>query len=235
MASPPRGDGCRQGLGRGSGGAGVPGALPEVTARLPSAEGWTEPAFLAAGSLPVSGSRPEPAFSLKSWGRKRSHGVHVLLSAGRAHPEKVSFGRVPAAAHTDAPREGPLPGQARRGGMRGRPVELTSRVGWSPGGSSGSWDPQSLGFWFASCILCFQRKRFGLETRKAPVAGSPAWERAGSRCTSQCGAVWQGGASRGHSGVAPRGQLVSSATLSLAARLGGAGMGAGSAAPRGHM
>ncbi|KAF3814008.1 hypothetical protein GH733_018040 [Mirounga leonina] len=68
--------------------------------------GWTEPEFLAAGSLPVSGRRPEPAFSLKSWGRERSHGVHVLLSAGRAHPEKVSSRRVPAAARADAPREG---------------------------------------------------------------------------------------------------------------------------------
>nr|XP_025720252.1 uncharacterized protein LOC112817396 [Callorhinus ursinus] len=71
-----------------------------------TAEGWTEPEFLAAGSLPISGRRPEPSFSLKSWGRERSHGVHVLLSAGRAQPEKVSSRRVPAAARADAPREG---------------------------------------------------------------------------------------------------------------------------------
>lgn len=113
MASPPcaRADGCRPGPAEAPAGLGCPGHS-ELTARpAGTAEGWTEPEFLAAGSLPVSGRRPEPAFSLKSWGRERSHGVHVLLSAGRAHPEKVSSRRVPVAARADAPRKG-APGWA---------------------------------------------------------------------------------------------------------------------------
>lgn len=70
-----------------------------------TAERWTEPDFLAPGSLPVSRRQPEAASSLKSRGRERNHGVHVLLSAGRANLE-VSSRCVSAADHADAPREG---------------------------------------------------------------------------------------------------------------------------------
>lgn len=60
--------GARQRLWQGWGVRGAlrvhgPSAGPASTA-----EGWTEPEFLATGSLPVSGRRPEPAFSLKVLG-----------------------------------------------------------------------------------------------------------------------------------------------------------------------
>lgn len=163
-----------------------------------TAEGWTEPAFLAAGSLPVSGGRPEPAFSLKSWGRKRSHGVHVLLSAGRAHPKKVSFRRVPAAVHADAPPGGPLPGQARRGGMRGHPVELTSRVGWSPEGLTGFLGPP------VSWVLVFRlhsllpKEGIWTGNQEGPSRGLPGLGKSGIQVRRP---VWSRPAGSGRSGA----------------------------------
>lgn len=72
--------GTRQRLHQGWGVWGLPRVHGWTAGPASTAEGWTEPEFLTTGSLPVSGRQLEPAF--KSWGQERSHGVHVLLSAG---------------------------------------------------------------------------------------------------------------------------------------------------------
>ncbi|XP_034844508.1 translation initiation factor IF-2-like [Mirounga leonina] len=128
----PVGTGAGRGLAEAPAGLGCPGHS-ELTARPAStAEGWTEPEFLAAGSLPVSGRRPEPAFSLKSWGRERSHGVHVLLSAGRAHPEKAAIPASEGRPQWPAPR----PGKERAPGTQPG-EELSGGVG--PGEGTQVW------------------------------------------------------------------------------------------------
>lgn len=104
-----RGDRCRQGLGRGSGRAGVSGARSEFTARLPAPPALRKdgqsPSSWPLAPCPFPGDGRNLPFPLKSWGQERSHGMHILLSAGQAHREKVSSRRVPVAERTDVPRE----------------------------------------------------------------------------------------------------------------------------------
>ena len=77
-----------------------------------------------------------------------------------------------------------FPGQGCPEARGGRCVELAADSGPVPGGSPRHGHPGSFGPGLQAAFLCFQRKEFRPETRRAPITHSLACERSGSECTS---------------------------------------------------
>lgn len=208
MASPPRGDGCRQGLGRGSGGAGVPRALSEVTARLPA-----PPALQRDGQSPRSwplapcpfpgAGRNLPSPLSPGVGREA---MGCTYSSPRDEPTlRRLVSDVSDAAHTDAPREGPLAWAGSPWRHEGAPCGADQQSRVVPGGLTGFVGPPVS--WVLVCKLHSLLPKEEIWTgnqegpsRRLPGLGKsriqvhwPVWSRpagSGRLRALRCGPTW---------------------------------------------